>query len=98
MECADRTQGTPLSAAAAPPGHGARPISEFSFRNASYSSQGVTQALDVRENREVDVSEPASDQIAAAVVLQHALEIAQEFWHAVLPELPAATLRCRLLL
>jgi hypothetical protein len=38
--------------------------------------KSVTQALDDLEDREIDVSQPAPDQILAAVLLQHALEIA----------------------
>ena len=50
------------------------------------------------KDREIDVSQPAPDQILAAILLQHALEIAEEFRHAIAPEILGAPLRRRLLL
>ena len=38
--------------------------------------KSVAQALDDLKDREIDISQPAPDQILAAVLLQHALEIA----------------------
>src|ERR1700688_797037 len=52
--------------------------------------KGVAQSLDDLEEREVDIAQPAADQIFAAVLLQHALEIIQEFRHAITPEILGA--------
>ena len=50
----------------------------------------VAQALDDLEQGEIDVRELAAEQIVAAALLQHALEVAEEFRHAITPEI----LRC----
>jgi hypothetical protein len=60
--------------------------------------KSVAQALDDLKEREIDISQPAPDQILAAILLQHALEITQEFRHAIAPEVVGAPLRRRLLL
>ncbi len=60
--------------------------------------EGVAQSLDDLEEREVDIAQPAADQIFAAVLLQHALEITQEFRHAIAPEILGAALGRRPLL
>src|SRR5215467_6537353 len=60
--------------------------------------EGVTQALDDLEQREIRIAELAADEIGAAAVSQHALEIAQEFRQAIAPEIFRGELRCRALL
>src|SRR5580704_11272784 len=58
----------------------------------------ITQSLDNLEDREIDITQPAADHISAAVALEYALEVAEEFWHAITPEILGAPLRGRLLL
>src|SRR6476619_2376781 len=60
--------------------------------------EGVAQALDDLEQREVDVAQPAADKVLAAVLLQHALEVVEEFRHPIAPEILAAPPRRRALL
>src|SRR5215470_19337289 len=50
--------------------------------------KGVAQALDDLEQRKVDVAEPAAEDIGAAALAEHALEVAQEFRHPIAPEIP----------
>ena len=59
--------------------------------------EGVAQALDDLEQREVRIGELAADQIGTAAVSEHALEIAQEFRQAVAPEIFRGELRRRAL-
>src|SRR5215475_11536189 len=51
------------------------------------SGEGVAQALDDLEQREVHIGELAADEIGAAAVGEYALEIAQEFRQAIAPEI-----------
>src|SRR5262245_10381689 len=51
------------------------------------SGEGVAQALDDLEQREVRIGELAADEIGAAAVGEHAFEIAQEFRQAIAPEI-----------
>src|SRR5215471_11314797 len=60
--------------------------------------ESVTQALDDLEQREIRIAELAADEIGAAAVSQHALEIAQEFRQAMAPEIFRGELRRRALL
>src|SRR6516165_8579007 len=60
--------------------------------------EGVTQALDDLEQRQVRIGELAADEIGAAAVCEHALEIAQEFRQAVAPEIFGGELCRRALL
>src|SRR5215211_3998951 len=57
--------------------------------------KGVAQALDDLEQRQVDIAEAAAEQVVAAALRQHALEVAQELRHAILPEIGRAALRGR---
>src|SRR6185437_4069011 len=58
----------------------------------------VAQTFDDLKQRQVNVSEPSPDHILAAVVLEHAFEIAQKLRRAMAPEIGRAPLRRRLLL
>src|SRR5438067_8961739 len=58
----------------------------------------VAQTFDDLEQREVDIAEPAAEQVRAARRGQNALEIAQIFRNAVAPEVGAAALGGRALL
>src|SRR6185437_785296 len=58
----------------------------------------VAQTFDDLKQRQVNVSEPSPDHILAAVVLEHAFEIAQKLRRAIAPEIGRAPLRRRLLL
>src|SRR5882757_8391616 len=49
--------------------------------------EGVAQALDDLEQAEVHVAEPPAEQPGPAAALDHALEIAEEFRHAIFPEI-----------
>src|SRR5262249_35284921 len=49
--------------------------------------EGVAPPLDDLEQREVRIGEPAAEEKGAAALLQHALEIAQEFRQAIAPEI-----------
>src|SRR5262245_25994749 len=57
------------------------------------SGEGVAQALDDLEQREVRIGELAADEIGAAAVGEYALEIAQEFRQAIAPEILRRELR-----
>src|SRR5712691_2880259 len=72
-------------------------------RNSPFESlhavgEGVAQALHDLEQGEVDVAEPAAEELGPAALADHALEIAQEFRHAIAPEVRGAALRGRALL
>src|SRR5512132_3822327 len=60
--------------------------------------KGVTQTFDNLEQRKVDIGELATQNIGPAALLQHALEIAQEFRQAMAPEVFGGELGCRALL
>src|SRR6202050_302456 len=60
--------------------------------------KGIAHALDDLAHRQIDVARATADHMGAAVVVQHALEIAQEFRHPVAPEILRAPPRCRALL
>src|SRR5499427_2094225 len=62
------------------------------------AGEGVAQALDDLEQREVRIGELAADEIRAAAAGEHALEIAQEFRQAIAPEIFRGELRRRALL
>src|SRR5262245_30163299 len=51
--------------------------------------EGVAQALNDLEQREIDIGDAPPGDIAAAIVLQQLLEIAEIFWDALFPELLA---------
>jgi hypothetical protein len=55
----------------------------------------VAQPFDDLEQRQIDIGQPAAGDIAAAIVLQQPLEIAEIFRHAFLPEFLAAFFRRR---
>src|SRR5262249_50676726 len=57
----------------------------------------VAQALHDLEQREVHIAYPSSRYVAAAIVLQELLEIAEIFRNALVPEFLGALLRRRLL-
>src|SRR5499433_2051368 len=58
--------------------------------------EGVAQAVDDLEQREIDIGQSPSCQIAALAV-QQPLEIAEILWHALVPELLGALFGRRLL-
>src|SRR5207244_3647776 len=48
--------------------------------------EGIAKAIDDLEQRQIDVGDPSSREIGAAIVLQQLLEIAEIFRHTFLPE------------
>ena len=60
--------------------------------------EAVAQALDDLEQAEIDISELAAEQEMAAAARQNLLEVAEEFRHAIAPEIPGAALGRRNLL
>src|SRR5882672_2485741 len=58
----------------------------------------VAQPLDDLEQAQIDVTDRAPKHVGAAAVREHALEIAQQLWHAIAPELPGVALRRRSLI
>src|ERR1043165_3483649 len=50
--------------------------------------KAVAKPFDDLEQAQVDVSELTAEQIVAAIPLQDLLEIAEEFRHAIAPEIP----------
>src|SRR6266478_2688484 len=45
----------------------------------------IAQAFDDLEQREINISDPAAGEIGAAIAVQQLLEIAEIFWHPLLP-------------
>src|SRR5215831_10859226 len=70
----------------------------FPFEAFHVLGKRVAQACDNLKQRQVDIAQAAADQESAAIVFQHTLEIAEEFWHAVAPKVLAAPARGRPLL
>src|ERR1041384_8172435 len=56
--------------------------------------EAVAQALDDLEQAEVDIGEPAAGEPWPAALRQDHLEITEELWHAITPEIPGTAL-CR---
>src|ERR1700761_8736720 len=52
--------------------------------------KGVAQPLDDLKDRKIDVAQTPADEKSPAVFLQDALEIAEEFRHAIAPEILGA--------
>src|ERR1700749_4046818 len=68
------------------------------FKSLHAFWEGIAQALDNFEDREIDIAQSAADHISTAVVLEHTLEVTEEFRYAIAPEILRAPPRGRLLL
>src|SRR5690242_1239635 len=60
--------------------------------------KGVPQAFDNLKQGQVYIADAPADGESAAILFQHAFEIAEIFWHAIAPEIPSPPQRRRALL
>src|SRR6202040_1055411 len=70
----------------------------LSFEAFHAFGESVAQAFDDLKQRQIDITEAAADDDSAAILFQHALEIAEIFRYSVAPEILGSPPRGRALL